>query len=270
MTAFVNHLSFEFRTGLRDKSLMLLNYFFPLGFYVLMGLLMIPINPGFRETIIPSLVVFAILSGMILGLPNPLVAAREAGVFRSFKINGVPAISILVVPALSTILHVAVAAAIIALSAPFLFDAPPPQNWFGFVLVFLATAVAAAGLGVLIGVIAADSRSIVLWSQLIYLPSMMLGGLMFPTSLLPATLAPVAWLLPATYAMAGFQGLAQGQSVPFNPLWAVVILVAGGVLAFALAVYLFNWDNRNVTRRGHPLLALLAILPYVLGSLLLR
>ena len=40
------------------------------------------------------------------------------------------------------------------------------------------------------------------------------------------------------------------------------------MLAFGLAVYLFNWDSRNSARRGHPLLALLVLVPYVLGIFL--
>jgi hypothetical protein len=47
------------------------------------------------------------------------------------------------------------------------------------------------------------------------------------------------------------------------------MLFVSGVLAFGLAVYLFSWDSRNTTRRGHPLLALLALLPYVIGIFLL-
>jgi hypothetical protein len=30
-----------------------------------------------------------------------------------------------------------------------------------------------------------------------------------------------------------------------------------------LAIYLFNWDSKNKTRHGHPLMALLALAPYV-------
>jgi ABC-2 type transport system permease protein len=37
------------------------------------------------------MVVFALMAGCLLGLPDPIVAAREAGIFRSFKIHGVPA-----------------------------------------------------------------------------------------------------------------------------------------------------------------------------------
>ena len=269
MTAFLNHFSFEFRTGLRNKTLLLMNYLLPLGFYAMMGLIMTEINPLFLETMIPAMVVFAILVATLLGLPDPLVTAREAGIFRSYKINGVPAASILVIPALTTVLHVLLVTAIITATAPIFFDAPLPTNWFGFVLTVLVTAIACAGLGVLIGVISPSSRTTVLWSQLIFLPSMLLGGMMMPYDLLPATARKVAQLLPATQAMNAFRGLAQGLAADFSPQGSLAILATSGVLAFGLAVYLFNWDRHNSTQRGHPLLALLVLLPYAVGALLL-
>ena len=269
MSAFVNHFSFEFRTGIRNKTLLLMNYLFPLGFYAMMGLVMAEINPDFVETMIPAMVVFAILAATMLGLPDPLVTAREAGIFRSYKINGVPAISILVIPALTTILHMVVVTVIITATAPLFFDAPLPVDWLGFVVTFLAMAFACAGLGLLIGVISPSSRITVLWSQLIFLPSMLLGGMMFPYSMLPEAMGKVSQLLPATQAVNAFRGLAQGLTADFDPWGSLIVLLASGVLAFGLAIYLFNWDRRNTTQRGHPLLALLALLPYAVGMILL-
>jgi hypothetical protein len=78
----------------------------------------------------------------------------------------------------------------------------------------------------------------------------------------------IAQLLPATQAMNAFRGLAQNLTTDFNPLGSLLILLSSGLLAFALALYLFNWDRRNTTQRGHPLLALLVLLPYVIGILL--
>ena len=269
MNAFANHFSFEFRTGIRDKTLLLMNYLFPLGLYAMLGFLMTELNPLFVETMVPAMIIVAIMSGTVLSLPTPLVTAREAGIFRSYKINGVPAISILTIPALTTISHMVVVAVIITATAPLFFGAPPPVNWPGFILFFLLASFAHAGLGMLISVISSSTRAVVLWSQLIFLPSMMIGGLMIPYSMLPGALGKVALLLPATYAMNTFQGLAQNQVIAFDPLWSVLILLVGGILSFGLANYLFCWDSHNKTRRGHPALALLALLPYVLGMILL-
>ena len=268
MKAFFNHFSFEFRTGIRNQTLLLLNYLFPLGFYAMMGLIMPGLNPTFLETMVPAMVVFAVLASTLLGSPELLVTAREAGIFRSYKVNGVPAISILVIPALTTVFHMAIVSAIITVTAPLLFDAPLPVNWPGFALTFLALAFACAGLGALIGVISPDSRMTVLWSQLIFLPSMMLGGMMIPYSQLPETAGRVSRLLPATMAMNTFRGLAMDLTADFDATGSLLVLLAGGVLAFGLAIYLFNWDRRNATQRGHPLMALLVLIPFGIGLLL--
>jgi len=268
MTAFANHFSYEFKTGLRNPMLLLMNYLFPLGFYAMMGLVMTKINPGFTQLLIPAMVVLAAMTSTILGLPGPLVEMREAGVFRSFKINGVPVLSILVIPMLTTIFHALIVATIVALTGAPLFDGVAPTNWAAFALVALVTVFTFGAIGSLIGVVATSSRGTVLYSQLIFLPSMLLGGMMMPLSILPASVRPFSMLLPTAYVMQAFTGLAYGQETIVNPTAALAILAVSGLLAFGLAAYLFNWDSRNSARRGHPLLALLALAPYLVGMFL--
>ncbi len=233
MNAYMVHFTFEFKTGLRNAVLLMMNYLFPLGFYVLMGLVMTQVNPAFLETMIPALVIFIALASTVLGLPSPLVEQREAGIFRTYKINGVPAPAILIIPALSTIFHAA----------------------FG-------------ALGALIGVASANSRATVLWSQLIFLPSMLIGGLMLPLSLIPQAMLPFAALLPPAHAMQALVGLAYGQETVLNPTVSAGVLLATVLLGFGLAIYLFDWDRVNRARRGHPLMALLVLVPYVVGMFL--
>jgi ABC-2 type transport system permease protein len=263
MTAFVNHFAFEFKTGLRNPTMLMLNYTFPLGFYAMMGLVMTAINPLFSQSMVPAMVIFATMAAAILGLPSPLVESRDAGIYRSFKINGVPAPSILAIPALSTVIHVLIVSAIITITGPLLFKGLAPANWPVFALLTLLTAFTCAGLGALIGVISANARATVLWSQLIFLPSMLIGGVMMPLSVLPAGAQ-----LPPAHAMEAFLGLAYNQATTWDPIRAVIVLLTSGLLAFGLAIYLFNWDTQNSARRGHPLLALLALVPYVLSAVL--
>jgi ABC-2 type transport system permease protein len=268
MNAFIHHFAFEFRTGIRNKQMFFLTYLFPLGFYLMMGFIMGSINPLFLETMLPAMIVFAIMAATLLGIPDPLVTAREAGIFRSYKINGIPSISILTIPTVTTIMHLVIVSAIITATTPLLFNTPMPVNWFYFLLIFLGMAFASAGISVLIGVISPNSRVTVLWSQLVFLPSMLIGGLMIPNSMLPGVAGKLARLLPSTHAMNAFNGLAMGKAADFFPGGSIIILFLGGFLAFGLAVYLFSWDSRNTTRRGHILMALIALLPYVVGIFL--
>ncbi len=267
MTAFVSHLSYDFRAGLRDRSQMLMNYIFPLFFYAMIGALMTGINPTFVQTLIPGMIAVGIMTSALLGMPGPMVAAREAGIFRSFKINGVPALNILSIPVVSSLLHTAIISAIITATAAPFFKAVLPSNWVYFIAILLLSTFAMSGIGVLIGVIASGSRSTVLLGQIFFLPSMMLSGMMLPTSMLPPALHRLALLLPATHSMNAWGALAYGQEAVVNPYASLAALAASGLIAFGVAAYLFNWDSHNTRRRATLAIALLALAPYALFSL---
>lgn len=115
----------------------------------------------------------------------------------------------------------------------------------------------------MIGVVAPNSRASVLITQLVFLPSMLLAGLMLPLSQLQEAFLSISKLLPATHGMNAFNGLAMGLASDFEPWRSEGVLFVGGLLSFALASYLFSWDSQNSTRRGHPALAVLALIPYL-------
>ena len=262
MTAFYTHVNFEFRSGVRNKSLLLLNYLFPLGFYFLASAMLTSLNPAFTQNLIPAMVFFTILTSTLLGLPEPIVSARESGIYRSYKIHGIPKLSILFIPVLTTILHTTIVSIFITISAPILFKAELPANGLSFILGYLMMAFACSGLGLLIGVVAPNSRSTILLGQAVFLPSMMIGGLMFPAQLLPATLGKLALLLPSNHALNIVNGWVADGVLTFNADGSVAVLLVGGVLAFGLALYLFSWDSQNRSTRSRAI-ALLALLPYV-------
>ena len=208
------------------------------------------------------------MAGTLLGLPGELVEAREAGIYRAFKVNGVPAISIIVIPLLAAAFHGTIGSTAIALTAGPLFDVTTPSDWLAFTLVTVLSVFTLGSLAALIGVVSTSARATVLWSQLVFLPSMLIGGLMLDLELLPTTVRGFSGLLPSTYAMQAYRGLAYGAETMLDPTMSMIVLAAGGVVAFGLAVALFSWDRKNATRRLPSTLALLAIAPYVAGIFL--
>ena len=69
--------------------------------------------------------------------------------------------------------------------------------------------------------------------------------------------------------MNAWRGLAFDMAPTFDPRWALLILLASGVIAYFLAIYLFTWDSKNKQRGHNPLLGLLTLVPYVLGVIFL-
>lgn len=270
MKAFIYHFAFEFRAGIRHKQLLMMNYLFPLGFYLLIGFILAEINPTFREDMIPAMIIFSTLAATLLGIPIALTTARENGIFRSYKINGVPAISILSITASTTILHLLIMAVFITISAPLLFDAYMPVNRLNFMLIFTITTINYASISVLIGVVSSSSRESILWSQLIFVASILLGGFMIPQHMLPEVAGKISRLLPASYSMNAFNSLAMGKGPDFSPWGSLIVLLLGSLVAITLAVHLFRWDQHHTKRREHPLLGFLAFFPYAASIFLLK
>jgi ABC-2 type transport system permease protein len=269
MNAFVYHLTYEFKKGLRDRGLLLMIYLFPLVFYAMMGAIMTKINPFFAETMAPAMMVFAGMTAALLGLPSPMVSAREQGVYRSFRINGVPASHILIVPVLSMMVHLVIVSSIISLSAHPLFNGGIPKQWFAFAAITLLSALCSSTIGLLIGVCAANARIATLIAQFIFIPSTMLGGLMIPLDTLPANFRWLSMLFPATHTMNAFRGYAMNLTTAFNPLLSVVALSTASVLALTLATFLFSWDAKNEKKKPK-ILGFLALLPFIVVLLIAK
>lgn len=269
MKAFSTHLLFDLKSGLRDKELLLMNYLFPLGFYFVIGAIMPKLNPQYTDILIPSMMIFSILVSTVLGMPNSLVTSRNSGIFRSYKINGVSKLSMLAIPTVSTILHTIIVTTIILISAPILYKTSLPENILGLMMVFIASTITFSGLALLIGVIADNTSVTVIFAQAIFLPSMLIGGLMFPSSFLPESVAKFSRLLPTTYAMDAYEALATKGNASFNPVISLGLLIASGIISFYLSWYLFRLDNNNTSKSKGKILALGALIPFVLGAIFL-
>jgi ABC-2 type transport system permease protein len=268
MRAFLHHLAYDFKTGIRDKAKLLMYYLLPLVFFAFAGGLMTAVNPLFKGLMLPAMILFAVMSSSLLFLPSSLITARETGVFRSYRINGVPAGSILGVPVVSTAFHMTVVAVIIAIAGTGLFGGVAPTHLPGFILAGLLSYLAFAGIGTLIGVAAANDTASMLIAQCIYIPSILLGGLMMPASVLPSGFRRVALLLPASHAMRIFAGLGFPQDSASIPWMPIAILAASAVLSFGLAALLFQWDSRARQPSKKAFAAFIAVLPFAAAVVL--
>lgn len=264
MSAFVHHLAYDFRTGIRDRSKLLMFYLFPFVFFFVVGAFMVQINPGFRAVMIPGMVLFAHMSSVLLSLPSALVQAREAGVFRSYRINGVPSGSIMAIPVIGALVHMAIVTLVIAVAGARLYGGAAPASIPGFAAAAFLSFLAYAGFGVLIGVAAGNVNASILVSQLLYIPSILLGGIMVPADMMPGAFGRIGLLLPASHAMRLFAGLAYGGAAPWLSLG---VLGASIVLSFLLAALVFEWDSRAAQPCRRAYLALLVVVPYVAAAI---
>jgi ABC-2 type transport system permease protein len=261
MRAFAHHAVYEFRSGFRDKGALLMTYLFPLVFFALVGGLMSKINPLFGKTMLAAMTVFALMSSALLSLPSAFVTARESGLLRSYRINGVPAWAALAAPSLANLAHLILVTAVFAIAGSLAFGASLPESWPAFIGAWLVVVAAMSGLGSLIGAIAGSGKAAILLSQLFFVPSIILGGLMMPADILPPAFAKASNIFPATHAMRAFAG--GGGSGE-----ALIALALGAILSFAAALAIYDWDPKGGRAGARKLLGLIALAPYAATMLL--
>ena len=267
MNAFTYHLLYDFKTGLRDKGLMLMNYLFPLGFLMLAGLFMTQVNPFFKALMIPGMILFGIMSSTLLNLSSAQIQAREAGIFRSYRVNGVRLSSLVAIPVIGNTIHSLLVSGLITVFSKFLFNAVTPVNWWWFFVVLVACALCLSTLGMLLGVVSSSPRSGILLAQMVFVPSVILGGLMVPSDMIPSNLQFIVSLLPASQGIQAFNNLAMGSGKGgFGPL---VVLLASSVVNLFLCAVLFQWETGNHAGKKK-FLALLALLPFIASYVALQ
>jgi len=260
MSAYTFHLTYDIKTGLRDKSLMLMNYLFPLGFLLLTGLFMTQVNPFFKDIMIPGMILFGIMSSTLLNLSSTQIQTREAGIFRSYRVNGVKLFSLVSIPIISTIIHSVLVSVIITFLSLIFFGATGPVNWFWFFVVLIDCAICLSTIGMLIGIVSPSQRAGILLAQVVYIPSVILGGLMVPSDMIPTNLQFIVSLLPASHGIQAFNNLSMGSgNGQFEPLF---ILLVSSVLNLFLCAVLFQWEpGKHAGKKGF--LGFLAVVPFI-------
>ena len=188
---------------------------------------------------------FAISMGAVLGVPPPILKMRESGTLRAFRVNGIPGEAILFSQGISAFLHLCLVTAVITVTAPIIYGASRPDNYFIYTAIMMLMIIASIILGLMIGVVAKNTAMSITLSQLVFLPSLMLGGLMFPSTMLPKPLMYLGRILPATHAMQALSGTVfrlKPDIQPFLSILAMVIIsgIAGGVAAIR-----FNLINKR-------------------------
>jgi ABC-2 type transport system permease protein len=242
MKALITHLGIQLRLDFRNRGTLLVFYIIPLVFYIVMGAVFSSITPDTKETLGGAMTIFAITMGAVLGIPPTLVEMRESGTLRAYRVNGVPGWAVLLAKSLSACINLIIVSVIIAITAPLLFGAGIPAHIGAYSVTILLLVLASIALGNLIGVLAKTQSATTILSQAVFLPSLLLSGIMFPAAMLPDVLRWVGKIFPASYAMGSLSTWAFGSG-PFPAANGIILGI--GVLGAFIALLRFKVISRT-------------------------
>lgn len=223
MSAFLYGLALQWRLDIRSKAMLITCYILPLLFFVFMGGIFTSINPQSRDTLIQSMCIFGVSMGALVGLPPSLIEIYGSDIKKVYKANGVPLYLGFMTHNISAFTHLFIMCAIILVAAPKVFDAKVPVNlpvYFISLAVFIATTLS---IGSVFGLVMKNISKLTMISQLVFLPSIMLSGIMFPKDLLPKVLDYFGRVFPASWAYRSMTGEEFNLTL-YLPMLAILII----------------------------------------------
>ena len=230
MSGFWYGLLLQLKLDIRSKTLLITCYIVPLIFFLLIGGIFISVMPEMKSTLIQSMIVMNISMGAIIGLPPTLAETYGSDIQKVYKANGVPIYLGFVTTFLSTFVHLMISSSVIIILAPLIFGASLPAQLPYFFLGLAMYIIVALGIGGVLGLVIKNRAKLTMVSQLVFLPSIMLSGIMFPIDLLPDFLLIIGRIFPASW---GYQ-LMLDNGFCFENAWYLILILALEVILCSL------------------------------------
>ena len=233
MNCYLYSLVLQWKLDIRSKSLLVTFYIVPLIFFLIMGGIFTSVIPEMGSTLIQSMIVMSVSMGAFLGLPPSLVEIYGSDIKKIYNANGVPIYLGLVTILLSAFVHLMMTCIVILLLAPILFKASLPTQLPIFLLSLTIYIIVSLSIGCILGLTLKNQAKLTMLAQLVFLPSIMLSGIMFQISLLPDFLQVIGHVFPAYW---GYRlMLENGFSI--ENLWYMIFIFC---IAVMIGILLLN------------------------------
>ena len=226
MSGFLYGVALQWKLDMRIRSLLVTCYIVPLIFFLLMGGIFTSVMPEMKSTLIQSMIVMSVSMGAFIGLPPSLIETYGTDIKKVYAANGVPLYLGLVTMFISTFVHLMITCFIIVLLSPVLFDAVLPANFTAFFCALAVYIIVSLSVGCILGLSVKNQAKLTMIAQLVFLPSIMLSGIMFPIGLLPDFLESIGRIFPAFW---GYR-LMLDNGFTLENLWYLALVFCAAVI----------------------------------------
>ncbi len=227
MKGLLYGIGLQFKMDLRSKSLLITCYIVPLVFFFIMGAIFTSLMPDVKTSLISSMIIMTVTMASLIGVPPSLVEIYGSEIKKMYQVNGISLSFGLLAIMIFAFIHIMIVSIIILILAPVLFAAVIPANIGVYLLKVAFFTIVSLSIAGILGLLIRKQAKLTMISQLIFLPSIMLSGIMFSVTLLPVFLKNIGYFFVSTWGNL----LLSGE----NEVFIILLLF----LIFALVIYYF-------------------------------
>ncbi|MDE6690934.1 MAG: ABC transporter permease [Clostridia bacterium] len=200
MGALLYGIGLQFKSDVRNKGMLATCYLVPLVFFLFMSGIFTSLDASAAKTLTAAMTVFTVTMSALFGLPSALAEIYGTDVKKVYKANGAPIWFGVATQFVSSFIHTFIVCLIIFALSPLIFKAAMPANllWYFLSLTVFLTVMLAVGC--IFGLLVKQQAKLTMFAMIVFLPSIMLSGIMFSADLLPQFMQYAAYAFPATIA----------------------------------------------------------------------
>ncbi len=220
----------QWKRNLRNKNVLLVYYIIPLGFWAFMGAIFSSVNPNMKSILMETLTVIAVSTGSLLGVPVSLSEAYTSDIKKAYIAGNIKLWIGVISNFISAFLHLSIVCVIIYFLTPVTFHTEAVENVLLYVISLFLFLITSISVGCVIGLYVKDQGKLTIYSQIVYMPSLMLSGIMFDAAILPKAFVLAGRLLPATW---GFEAM-KSETLHLLNIFPLFIILGSAILLIVL------------------------------------
>jgi ABC-type multidrug transport system permease subunit len=258
----LRHFLFTLGLSLRSPQALVYSYLLPLLFLLAFGSIFRNDMPLLLHQM-GQLLTISILGGACFGLPMALVAERERGIWRRYRVLPVSTDGLIASALAARLVVIALVVILQVVLARTIYGTPLPMHPAQAGIAFLFVTGSFLGLGLLITALADDVPAVQALGQCLFLPMILIGGVGVPLTMLPSWVQRAAGFMPGRYAVDVLQRCFSNPNGLRGADFSLIALLMTGGVAAGMGIWRFRWNAGKDTKRSRRILITLALFSWV-------
>ncbi len=226
----------------RNPTAAFFNFLLPIAFLLIIGALTGKNN---RDIVIPGIAGMNVMASTFNAVAMNLTFRREQGLLKRIRGTPMPTVSYLGGILGNVAFNASVQVALVVVAGKLLFGLPWPHHWDELIVFTIVAVFSFTALGIAFAHIIPNFDAAPAYTNFVYLPSILIGGVFFDPATSSAVLSDIARVMPISHFVQGMRGAIRVDGGLGHHGGDLVVLALWGAVGLFFAVRGFSWEQRK-------------------------
>jgi ABC-2 type transport system permease protein len=226
----------------RNPTAAFFNFILPIVFLLIIGALTGPSN---RDIVIPGIAGMNVMASTFNAVAMNLTFRREQGLLKRIRGTPMPTGSYLGGILGNVAFNATIQVALVVVVGNLLFGLPWPHHWDELVVFTAVGVFAFTALGIAFSHVIPNFDAAPAYTNFVYLPSILIGGVFFDPATSSAVLSDIARVMPISHFVEGMRGAIRVNGGLTHHTGDLAVLALWGAAGLWFAIRGFSWEQRK-------------------------